>query len=149
MLLLEFVVVISTFLLQKKMEEIVYNCSLKFYKIHFSWAYRIYNSHEEDWAGFLFVQDRRRKAFLLLWYFSLISCWIPGEEKTAKRSCHAQQSQLWTWAENRRRIYRVSQKWHPFKNITDLQSDDKIVKIMENIEFLYLSNLASFMGNPV
>ena len=45
--------------------------------------------------------------------------------------------------------YRVSQKRHPFKNITDLQSDDKIVKIMENIEFLYLSNLASFMGNPV
>ena len=35
------------------------------------------------------------------------------------------------------------------KNIPDLLSDEKESKIMENIDFSYFSNRASFMGNPV
>ena len=49
-------------------------------------------------------------------------------------------------------MYRVSQKdarFSKLKNIPDLLSDEKKGKIIENIDFLYFSNRASFMGNPV
>ena len=35
------------------------------------------------------------------------------------------------------------------ENIPDLLSDEKEWKIMENIDFTYFSNRASFMRNPV
>ena len=48
--------------------------------------------------------------------------------------------------------YRVSQKnarFSKIENITDLLSDDKKGKIIQNIDFYYFSNRASFLGNPV
>ena len=66
------------------MEEIVYNCSLKFYKIHFSWAYRIYNSHEEDWAGFLFVQDSSSEGVSSVMIFFLDQLLNPGRGEDGK-----------------------------------------------------------------
>ena len=40
-------------------------------------------------------------------------------------------------------------RFSKLKNIPDLLSDEKDGKIMENIDFSYFSNRASFMGNPV
>ena len=46
--------------------------------------------------------------------------------------------------------YRVSQKNARFtKNIPDQLRDDREGEIMENVDFKYSSNRASFMGNPV
>ena len=40
-------------------------------------------------------------------------------------------------------------RFSKLENIPDLLSDEKDGKIMENIDFSYFSNRASFMGNPV
>ena len=51
-----------------------------------------------------------------------------------------------------RAIYRVSKKdarFSKLKNIPNLLSDDRERNIIQNIDFSYFSNRASFMGNPV
>ena len=40
-------------------------------------------------------------------------------------------------------------RFSKLKNILFLLSDEKEVKIIENIDFKYFSNRASFIGNPV
>ena len=62
---------------------------------------------------------------------------------------HENMKTSWTYFLTHRGFPKKDARFLKIQIITNLLSNDNEGKIMKNIEFWYLSNRASFMGNPV